>query len=119
MDYAKVENGNVVQVGLPETGEINGNTVSNYHLLPVETLFVEGWLPLIENKPAYDTDTQELQFVDYTVAANSVTANYHVVDKPVEIPSLEDIVSAVETDNEIQNETLEELFINILPNIGG
>ena len=55
--YAKVVNGQVVYV--PTSGVLqDGRTVSNYHLLPDETLLAEGWLPCEEIKPTYDEATQ-------------------------------------------------------------
>lgn len=81
--YAKVENGIVTQAYLPTSGTLNGRTVSNYNLLPESVLLAEGWLPLTENKPEYDADTQELRLTGYTIEADKVTANYEAVKKPV------------------------------------
>ena len=47
--YAKVVNGQVTRAHLPTSGILqDGRTVSNYHLLPDETLLAEGWLPCEE-----------------------------------------------------------------------
>ena len=92
MNYAKVENDQVIEVGLPETGILkDGSTVSGYNLLDEETLKSEGWLPIEENKPSYNTETQYLQFADYTIQADKVIANYEIrnieisiVDEPID-----------------------------------
>jgi hypothetical protein len=91
--YAKVDNGQVVQAGLPTSGILNGNTVSNYNLLPESVLLAEGWLPLVEGKPVYDTDTQELRLTGYTIEADKVTANYEAVIKQ---PTTEERIEAME-----------------------
>jgi hypothetical protein len=64
MAYAKVQNGQVTQVGLPSSGVLSdGCSVSNYNLLPESVLLTEGWLLLELNEPEYNSTTQELQFV--------------------------------------------------------
>ena len=56
--YVKIENGNVIQVGLPESGMLkDGRTVSGYNLLPDNALKAEGWLPLEQVMPDYDRNT--------------------------------------------------------------
>jgi hypothetical protein len=90
--YAKVVNGQVTQAHLPTSGVLNGRTVSNYNLLPESVLLAEGWLPLVENKPEYDADTQELQLMGYTVETDRVTANYEAVAK---LPTIEDRLEAL------------------------
>jgi hypothetical protein len=81
--YAKAENGIVTQTSLPTSGILSdGRSVSNYNLLPVSVLFVEGWLPLELNEPEYNPATQELQLVDYTIEAARVIANYEAVNIP-------------------------------------
>lgn len=91
MDYAKVENNQVIQIGLPKTGKLkDGSTVSGYNLLDTETLRNEGWLPLEENKPAYNIETQHLGFVDYTILEDKVIANYIVKD--IEIQIVDEVV---------------------------
>lgn len=92
MDYAKVENNQVVQIGLPSTGILkDGSTVSGYNLLDTEILRNEGWLPYEENKPDYNEITQYLEFVCYTILADKVVANYiakdiavQIVDEPID-----------------------------------
>lgn len=83
--YARVIDGQVVRVGLPRAGVIDGRTVSNYHLLPESVLLAEGWLPLELNQPEYNPETQELRLTGYTVEADKVTANYEAVKKPTTI----------------------------------
>ena len=100
MNYAKVENGQVIQVGLAETGTLkDGSTVSGYNLLDEGILKAEGWLPLSENKPEYNAETEYLEFVDYTVGENEVIANYTVKQKEpvIPIPTLEERLESAES----------------------
>lgn len=72
--YVKVENGIVVQAGLPETGYLKtGESVSGFNLLPDEVLKEEGWLPLemgIAPEGNYTTH--------YDIQEDKVIANYTV-----------------------------------------
>jgi hypothetical protein len=46
---ARVRDGVIVELGLPETGVLSdGSTVTNYHLLSLDTLITEGWVPVEE-----------------------------------------------------------------------
>lgn len=99
MNYAKVENGQVIQVGLPATGILkDGSTVSGYNLLPESVLLGEGWLPLIDNPPAYDRATQYLEHSGYTILETEIISNYVVKTKePVTpTPTLEERITALE-----------------------
>jgi hypothetical protein len=91
--YARVIDGQVVQVGLPRAGVIDGRTVSNYHLLPEAVLLAEGWLPLELNQPEYNPEIQTLNLVGYTIQSNKVIANYEVV---VMMPTLDSRLEAAE-----------------------
>ncbi len=94
--YAKVENGQVVQVGLPSCGALaDGRCVSNFNLLSPETLFAEGWLPLELNQPEYNSATHELHLTGYTIQADKVTANYEAV-AIIYIPTAEERLEAME-----------------------
>lgn len=92
MQYTKIENNEVVQIGLPQTGTLkDGSSVSGYNLLDSETLKNEGWLPLEENKPTYDVNTQYLEFQGYEILEDKVITNYtvkdietQIVDEPVD-----------------------------------
>lgn len=87
MNYAKVENGQVIQVGLPTTGILkDGSTVSGYNLLPEDILREEGWLPLIDNPPVYDTETEYLEHTGYAVGETEVVVNYTIKLKPTPQP---------------------------------
>lgn len=79
MNYAKVENGQAIQIGLPSTGTLqDGSTVSGYNLLPENILLEEGWLPLVDNKPEYDAETEYLEHTGYTIGETEVVVNYTV-----------------------------------------
>jgi hypothetical protein len=92
--YAKIDNGNVIQVGLPTSGCLyDGSSVSNYNLLPDSVLLAEGWLPLIENKPEFNPETQGLRLTGYTIEETQVVANYVIVTK---LPTVEERLDATE-----------------------
>ena len=79
--YAKVVNGQVTQAHLPTSGILqDGRTVSNYHLLPDETLLAEGWLPCEEVKPEYDEATQYLVIDTAVVQGDKAIVTYKAVD---------------------------------------
>lgn len=81
MQYVKVEDNQVIQTGLPSTGVLrDGSTVSGYNLLDETTLRNEGWLPLEENRPEYNIETQYLEFQGYEILVDKVIANYIVKD---------------------------------------
>lgn len=79
MNYARVKNSEVIQVGLPSTGTLkDGSTVSGYNLLDADVLAAEGWVTLVDNSPVYDSATEYLEHAGYTVGETEVTANYIV-----------------------------------------
>ena len=73
----------IVQYSLPKTGILkDGSTVSGYHLLDEEVLLDEGWLPLEDIKPEYDTETQYLTHDGYEILEDKVIKKYRIVDIP-------------------------------------
>ena len=99
MNYAKVENGQVVQVGLPSTGTLkDGSTVSGYNFLPENILLAEGWLPLVDNMPEYNPETEYLEHAGYTVGETEVTVNYNVRQQEpvIPIPTMEERLESAE-----------------------
>ncbi len=94
--YAKVENGEVVAIGLPVVGTLSDyRTVSNYNQLGIEVLLREGWLPVVGEKPTYDSVTQMLN-VTYTVEPTQVIATYTVIAKPPDPPTTEERVTLLQ-----------------------
>jgi len=78
----QVINEEIKQYSLPKVGTLStGETVSGYHLLDEEILLDEGWLPLEDNPPEYDVETQYLAKViqEHTSLENWV---------PSELPAL-------------------------------
>ena len=72
------------ELTLPFTGILqDGRTVSNYHLLPAETLAVEGWKPMEEVKPTYDEATQYLAVDTAIDMGDKITVTYKAVDIPI------------------------------------
>ena len=79
----QVINGEIKQYSLPKTGTLkDGSTVSGYHLLDEETLKEEGWLPLEDNPPEYDTETQYLVNDGYEILEDKVIKKYRIDEIP-------------------------------------
>jgi diketogulonate reductase-like aldo/keto reductase len=99
MNYAKVENGRVTQIGLPITGKLkDGSTVSGYNLLDEAVLQVEGWVPLTDNQPVYNPETEYLEHAGYTISETEIVVNY-LVKQIVPVfttPTTEERLAAVE-----------------------
>lgn len=99
MEYAKVENGEVTSTGLPlSSTRKNGDTVSNFNLLPDYVLREEGYFPIVENRPEYNQETEYVEFTGYTVGETEVTAGYIVkpIIPTIPTPTLEERVSSIE-----------------------
>ena len=57
----QVIEGKIKQYSLPKVGTLkNGSTVSGYHLLDIDILKQEGWLPLEDSPPEHDEEIQYL-----------------------------------------------------------
>ena len=107
----QVIEGKIKQYNLPRTGTLStGETVSGYHLLDEETLKDEGWLPLEDNPPEYDVETQYLASDGYEILEDKVIKKYRIEDIPereeprdleVEIEELRQIIDVlIGEDNE-------------------
>ena len=84
----QVINGEIKQYSLPKTGILkDGRTVSGYHLLDEETLKDEGWLPLEDNPPEYDRETQYLANDGYEILEDKVIKKYSILDIPEPQPN--------------------------------
>lgn len=102
--YAKVIDGQVTQIGLPEAYTLSdGRTVSGFDKI-TDAVFLkaEGWLPMEDGTmPEYNHETEYLQG-NYDVQSDKVVVNYEVVEKPVveyipPQPTLEEIKALVES----------------------
>ena len=83
MKMIQVINGEIKQYKLPKTGTLSdGRTVSGYHLLDEEILKQEGWLPLEDNPPEYNPETQYLIFDGYEILEDKVVKKYRIEDIP-------------------------------------
>jgi len=96
----QVINNEIIQTHLPSTGTLSdGRSVSNYNCLPNDILIAEGWLPLEDNPPLYDVNTQELQHNGYDIQPDKVIKLYNIVDKPepqpTELEQLQQIVADI------------------------
>ena len=101
----QVIEGEITQYSLPQTGTLkDGSTVSGYHLLDEYLLKDEGWLPLEDNPPEYDTETQYLMNDGYEVLEDKVIKKYRIEEIPereeprdleVEIVELRETIDAL------------------------
>jgi len=79
----QVIDGKIKQYSLPKTGTLkDGRTVSGYHLLDEEILKEEGWLPLDDNPPDYDEETQYLISDGYEILEEKVIKKYRIEEIP-------------------------------------
>lgn len=114
MSYAKVEDGEIVAFGLPETSELSdGSQVSGFDKLPEEDLKTEGWLPIEEkDPPEHDPNTQEAKASDWVVEDDKITRTWEVVDRVAPTPdaaakpSFDDRLDALEADVKALKEQL-------------
>lgn len=96
MKLVQVKNNQIIKWNLPKTGTLkNGRTVSGYDLLDEEILREEGWLPMEDNPPSYDQETQYILHDGYEILEDKVIRKYRVEDihepEPVtHDPSLEE-----------------------------
>lgn len=103
----QVIDGEIKQYSLPKTGILkDGSTVSGYHLLDEEVLLDEGWLPLEDNPPEYDEETQYLANDGYEILEDKVIKKYMVEDIPEPIEPEPDKI-------EILNDRIQELETTI------
>ncbi|NLB88520.1 MAG: hypothetical protein GX790_04745 [Syntrophomonadaceae bacterium] len=83
MGFVLVRFNEVVMTELPKTGVLkDGSTVSGYHLLDEDTLREEGWLPLEDNPPEYNPETQYLIDDGYEIFEDKVVKKYRIEDIP-------------------------------------
>jgi len=79
----QVISGEIKQYSLPKTGTLkDGRTVSGYHLLDEEVLLDEGWLPLEDNPPEYNIETQYLIQDGYEILEDKVIQKYRIEEIP-------------------------------------
>lgn len=92
----QVINGEITQYKLPKTGTLkDGETVSGYHLLDEEILRDEGWLPLEDNPPEHDEETQYLVNDGYEILEDKVIKKYRIEEIP-EREELRDLEAEIE-----------------------
>jgi len=103
MNYAYIENGEVTKTRLPRTGTLkDGGTVSNYHLLPHETLLAEGWLPLVDEPPV--TDEKHRAVITGYEKHRAVITGYEIFADRVEtVYSIEEIIPPAVSERELQD----------------
>lgn len=125
MKMVQVENGEIIQYSLPKTGTLkDGRTVSGYDALMksgVELSTQEGWLPLEDNPPTYNEETQYLVDNGYEILVDKVVKKYIVENVPIveDIPTQPSEIDLLNEKIDTQNIILEEILFDILPMIGG
>ena len=79
----QVINDEIKQYRLPKAGTLkDGRAVSGYNLLSEDILRAEGWLPLEDNPPEYDIETQYLVQDGYEILEDKVIKKYRIEDIP-------------------------------------
>lgn len=112
--YVKIENGNVIQAGLPESGALqDGRMVSGYNLLPDDVLKAEGWLPLEQIIPVYDAETQHIMHDSYTVETDKVVETFTVCETtvPINIEALAEQMVIAQRQLELSQEAIDFLIM--------
>ena len=100
----KIKNGIIERIGLPQVGTLtDGSTVSNYDKLPQETLTGEGWLPVEDDKPIFNTLTQYLVFDSYEILTDKVIAHYKPIDIGLDPQTIDERLATIE-------ETIDTIF---------
>ena len=106
----QVKNGAIVNKSLPKTGYINGQAVSNYHLLDSKILQAEGWLPTEEVKPVYDKQIEHLVFDKYEILKAKVNIIYKAELIPEPTPDPVQVLK--ERFNSLEAELVEKAVIS-------
>ena len=89
----QVIDGEIKQYILPKSGYLkDGTSVSGYHLLSQVILKDEGWLPLEDNPPEFDIETEYLQNDGYEILITKVKKKYRVELIPEMPPNQIDLV---------------------------
>lgn len=81
---ARIQGNAVAAIGLPTTGVLSdGRSVSNYHLLPDETLTEEGWVEVEDpGPPVHNSVTHQAIAETYVVEGGRVVRPYRVEPRP-------------------------------------
>lgn len=97
----QVKDNKIIKHSLPKVGKLStGETVSGYHLLDSEILKQEGWLPLEDIKPEYNSETNYLQPNGYDIQEDKAIRLYEIVEIPEpELDPTERIAELEETLN--------------------
>jgi hypothetical protein len=115
------ENGEVLKLGLPVVGErlqgeFKGCTVSGYNLLDEDTLREDGWLPVVDVVPEYNSSTQYVRLSKYVKVGDHAEAQYDIFDieygTPDPTPSLSDRVSQLEVKVEATADALDFIMLD-------
>lgn len=116
----QVINGEIAQYNLSKVGTLkDGSTVSGYHLLDEETLKQEGWLPLEDNPPEYDAETQYLIHDGYEILEDKVIKKYRIEDIPEPITPEPSEIDVLNERLDMQDMVIEEILFDIIPSMGG
>jgi hypothetical protein len=113
----------VVMTELPKTGVLkDGRTVSGYHLLDEDILKEEGWLPLEDNPPEYNPETQYLVNDGYEILEDKVVKKYRIEDMPEPEPILPSEVDLLKIQNQalidrtdFLEDVITEMILTIVP----
>lgn len=78
----QVLDGKIALKKLPKVGMLkDGRTVSGYRFLDKEILKNEGWLPLEDNPPEHNEETEYLEVNGYEILENKVVKKYKIIER--------------------------------------
>ena len=99
--YAYIKNGEVKRQGnLPKSWKMkDGTTVSGFHLLDDKIHKQEGWLPVEEIKPSYNSETHYLSNPTYEILEDKVIKTWEVVELPPQEP---DEIELLKRENQLR-----------------
>lgn len=114
MNYALVEDGQVVSTNLPRIGTLpNGSKVSGFDKLDAETLKSAGWLPVVDDgPPEYDSDVEGVTRL-LEVGEDEVNVVYTVYELPP-VPPLEPLPPTDLERVQAKNDQLQALADSLL-----
>lgn len=119
----QVENGVIIKWQLPKVGQLkDGRSVSGYDsLIKSDPILAkeEGWLPLEDNPPEYNPETQYLIDDGYEIFEDKVVKKYKVKDIPEPIEPEPSEMDILNERLDMQDMVIEEILFDIIPNIGG
>lgn len=107
-------NNNTVTTIQPELPKVWEN-ISNFHMLSADEVRPYAWLPLSQNIPAHDADTEIAVSQGYSISETAVVEDFAIAPKPVTPPIVRNTLSLLEFTRRFtmtEDATLEGVALN-------